>query len=141
VTEASSGLEGARHELVQEVANGKTFWLSSSRSQAVAQETPTAHLMSIYDEYISAYKDRSAMADEATSARLVGLGNALTHVVVLDGRIVGTWKPAGDRRAADAAIDVFRPLTRAESGAVSTALNKYLAFMGRGRSTQQQQVS
>ena len=104
----------------------------------IVDDLARRRLMSIYDEYISAYKDRSAMADEATSARLVGLGNALTHVVLLDGRIVGTWKPATDRRLADAAIDAFRPLTRAEHDAVTAALDRYRAFMGRRRSTRQQ---
>ena len=51
-----------------------------------------AHLLSIYDEYISSYRDRSAICDPAYGKRLVGMGAALAYVIVVDGRIVGTWR-------------------------------------------------
>lgn len=69
------------------------------------------------------------MADAATGARLSALGKALTHVVVVDGRVVGTWKPAIERRVTGAVLDLFRRLTRAESRAVDGAVEKYRAFM------------
>lgn len=129
VTDARAGADSSKHELTREVAGGETYWLSASPTAVSARAEPKAHLLSIYDEYISAYRNRSAMADAATGARLSALGNGLTHVVAVDGRVVGTWKPTIERRSADAVLDLFGRLTRAESRAVAGAVEKYRAFM------------
>ncbi len=57
-----------------------------------------AHLLSIYDEYISSYRDRSAICDPAFGKRLVGMGAALAYVIVVDGWIAGTWQRSVEKR-------------------------------------------
>ena len=54
--------------------------------------SPTAYLLSIYDETIIGYKDRSAIVNEEDGGKLGTMGNALQNVIVIDGRIVGTWR-------------------------------------------------
>jgi hypothetical protein len=109
------GLDGARSRLVHEVIGEQTFWLSPSKMGRRTTTTPTVHLLSIYDEYVSAYKNRSAMVSEETRTRLSTLGNALTHIVVIDGLVTGTWKPRVERRSVAMTVDIFRRLKRAES--------------------------
>ncbi|MGH2604719.1 MAG: winged helix DNA-binding domain-containing protein, partial [Dehalococcoidia bacterium] len=91
LADARSGLEAVEAGLRHEVADGRTCWVPRSR-RSKADGSPTAHLLSIYDEYVSSYKDRSAMIDERHAARLSAMGNALNYIVVVDGRIVGTWR-------------------------------------------------
>ena len=85
--------------------------------------------MSIYDEYMSGYKDRSAMVAPSYGARLQALGNALTAIIVVDGMVVGTWKRTLKKDAVEVTTDLFRSLTSAESQAVATAIDRYAAFL------------
>jgi hypothetical protein len=70
VADARRGLETVKAQFRHEAVGGQTYWFSSSK-QAVKDESPTAHLLSIYDEYISGYKDRSAIIEESYASYLV----------------------------------------------------------------------
>lgn len=128
LTDVRKGVGAVRHRLVSEVVGERTFWLSPSTTVARASRGPTVHLLSIFDEYVSAYKDRSAMADEETRARLSAVGNALTHIVVIGGTVAGRWKPRVERRTVVVTLDLFRRLTPAEDGAVDAAVARYGRF-------------
>jgi hypothetical protein len=123
------GLEAAKAQLEHEVMGGQTCWFSTSEP-SVTEASPTAHLLSIYDEYISGYKDRSAMVDEAHAARLWALGNALRFIVVVDGQVPGTWRRMLSRDAVVVETDIFRRLTEAEERAVGLAAQRYGVFLG-----------
>jgi hypothetical protein len=91
--------------------------------------SPTAHLLSIYDEYISGYKDRSAMGDERHAAKLRALGNALSYIIVIDGQIVGTWRRTIGKGAVVIETNIFTRLTKAEKRAVVVAAHQYGKFL------------
>jgi len=111
-----------------ETANSQVYWLPEPA--AASREIPqTAHILSIYDEYISGYKDRSALGDDGLGARLFALGNALTYIVVVDGQIVGTWKRKLTKNAVICETNLFSALTEAETRAVNTAIQRYADFL------------
>jgi hypothetical protein len=83
-----------------------------------------------YDEYISAYKDRSAIVDAKHGAKLIAMGNALNYVVVVSGQIVGTWKRTFSKDAVVIETDLFRSLTQLENRAVASAADQYCRFVG-----------
>ena len=70
------------------------------------------HLLSIYDEYISGYKDRRAIGEADVGNRLMAMGNALSYIIVMNGQIVGTWRR--DLKASAALIEttLFRAAAR-----------------------------
>lgn len=128
LTEAREGVEAVRHELVQDKINGETYW----RPQTPIFSTlpsPKAFLLSIYDEYISSYKDRSAMGEAEVGEKLMALGNALTYIIVLDGQIVGTFRRELKRKSVIVELNPFRPLTGAEEEAVSAAAHQFATFL------------
>jgi hypothetical protein len=88
--EAQHGIELAKGSLLRDTIDGKTYW----RSPGGDGQEPDggALLLSIYDEYTIAYRDRGALGTERHLERLISMGNALTSVLVLDGIIAGTWK-------------------------------------------------
>jgi DNA glycosylase AlkZ-like len=129
VAEARSGVEAIRSKLRRELMDGRTYW--SSRSARPARRgPPRAHLLSIYDEYISSYRDRGAICEPAHARRLVAMGNALAYVVVLDGRIAGTWSRTFEKQTVHVRVSPFRRLTRVERGAVVAAAERFTSFMG-----------
>jgi len=127
--DARSGLEMVKSQLMQEGIDGQTYWFSTSRPSAKAV-TPTAHLLSIYDEYISGYKDRSAIGDAKLAAKLIALGNALNYIIVVNGQIVGAWKRTFRKDAVVVETNIFTPLTKAENRALDAAARRYGAFLG-----------
>lgn len=130
VADARIGLESVQSSLVREVVDGRTYWLSPRKAATSARRSPTAHLLSIYDEFVSGYKDRSAIASERHAVRLSAMGNALSHIIVVDGHVVGTWKPrvAGERVIVAASL--FKRPRAGDDQAIHAAAGKYGAFLG-----------
>ncbi len=130
VADARAGLEAVKSGLQEQVVDGQTYWLpASDRSRAAG--SPAAHLLSIYDEYVSGYRDRGAIIDPGHAGRLSGMGNALAYIVVVDGRIVGTWRRRLRKDSVVIEVEPFAPLTLARKGALVAAADRYGSFLGR----------
>jgi hypothetical protein len=126
--EARTGLEMAKSWLAQEVIGGQTYWLPQERP-AGKNPSPTAYLLPNYDEYLVGYKDRSASLDPA-QAKLTALGNAVfNHVIVIDGRVVGTWKRTLKKETVIITPSLFTPLGQVEEQTVAEAARRYGAFL------------
>lgn len=129
VADGSAGLEAVKAQLRHEQVGGQTHW--SSISEPITKDgSPIAYLLSVYDEYISGYKDRSAMIDEKHAARLWALGNALTYIVVVDGQVVGTWKRTLRRDRVLIETNIFTQLAKDAQRAVVAAAHRYGEFLG-----------
>ena len=131
IAEARGGLEAAAPRLRSRVVGGVTYW--SAPTAARAQRSERCHLLSIYDEYISSYRDRSAICEPAYGKRLVGMGNALAYVMVMDGRIVGTWKRSSSKDTVHIHLTPFRKFGRAERHAAVAAAERFVRFMDGGK--------
>ena len=82
----------------------------------------TAHVLSAWDEYTVAYRDRSAIVDAKLAGKTL---NGLAWVYIVDGRVGGTWKRnpiALDPRATNKALD--RAIERYQFFCASAALSK-----------------
>ena len=133
--EAQHGIELAKGSLLRDTIEGKTYWRSpGGDGQEPNGEMPDAGggalLLSIYDEYTIAYRDRSALGPERRLERLISMGNALTSVLVLDGIIAGTWKRVLARARVELAVSPFQTLRRADKEAIRSAASAYGEFLG-----------
>jgi hypothetical protein len=91
---------------------------------------PRVHLLSIYDEYLSSYRDRSAIVSPDLGHRLVNQGAALAWTIVLDGQIVGTWRRVLARDHVTIEPTLFVRFSRAERDELAVAALRYGAFLG-----------
>lgn len=125
------GLELVAPQLVHESIEEKTYWFSphAKIAKIVKAKTPTALLLSIFDEYTIAYKDRSALGGERYLEKLLTMGNALTSVLILDGQLAGTWKRTLQKEKIEIKLSPFRPLRPAEQAAVNAAAKHYGEFL------------
>ncbi|HKE14065.1 MAG TPA: winged helix DNA-binding domain-containing protein [Kofleriaceae bacterium] len=126
--EARAALEAARPHLVESSAGGAAHFAGSRPARA---RTPaTAHLLPAYDEYTVAYRERGAFLDRAhaESAR----NGIFSPVVVIDGRIGGTWRRRTGKAAVTITAEVFAPLAPAARRALSAAAARYGRFLGVG---------
>lgn len=129
VTDARKGLDSIRSSLISEVENGQTYWFANSIPTRVP--TPTVHLLPNYDEYTVGYTDRSAIFDKQHNQKLDSRGNFLfNHVIVVNGRVVGTWKRTLKKSEVVIELVPFSTLTNAEKRAVADAAERYGKFLG-----------
>jgi hypothetical protein len=127
--DARAGLAATGAALTSEEISGRTYWFAPAAAPA-PPPAPVAYLLPNYDEYIVAYADRSAVHD-ATAHALDARGNVLfSHTIVVDGRVVGTWKRALKRAAVVLDTTLLAPLSPAATTAVAAAAARYGAFLG-----------
>jgi len=128
LTEARQGLDAVAGELDSETVDGQTYWFADDPLPP-RSPSPTVYLLSIYDEYTIGYKDRRAIVSAEDGARLATMGNALQNVIVMDGRIVGTWRRTLAKTSLVIELNLFRVLSEEERAAVEVAGQKYSEFL------------
>jgi winged helix DNA-binding protein len=131
VADARTGLEMVTSQLMHEVVDGQTYWFSMSTPPA-KDLSQAAYLLPNFDEYIVGYTDRSAVFDATHTNKLDPRGNVLfNHTIVMDGRVVGTWKRTIKKDAVMITPSLFTPLNDAETRAFAASANRYGAFLDR----------
>ena len=128
IADCQRGLNAVKGQLEERIIAGQSYWGRPSPPDQ-QQVSPSAYLLSIYDEYISSYKDSSAIGEAEVGAKLMALGNALTYIMVVDGQIVGNWRRTLSQDAVTIETNPFWPLTPAEDQAVAEAARRYGAFL------------
>lgn len=129
VADARQGLEAVEGDFEREVVGTKTIWFRASLPPA-PDWSPRAHLLSVYDEYLIGYHDRSDVVGSQVSAALKALGPALQYTVVVDGQVVGTWKRTFRRDAVLVHVNLLTALTNEQRQAVDAAARRYGDFYG-----------
>ena len=143
-TDAKRGVEAAGADLAAATDDAaRACWMSPAVADAADAAAPEGgdgvHLLPAYDEYLLGYRDRSAALDPGHAAKIVPGGNGVfAPILVVRGRVVGTWKrqAATRTRPATAAVTPypFEPLAPADAFAVDEAARRYAAFLGGGSS-------
>ena len=127
-SEARAGIEMAGRQLTREVIDGRRCWLSPS-TQAVTRRPRAAYLLPAYDEFLVAYKDRTAVLDAAYSGKRT---NAIFGpTIVVNGRVVGTWKATLGKNSVVVALNPFATLSNTARRAVLEAARRYGTFLGK----------
>lgn len=120
LTDAKRGMQGAA--LVEDRVGDGPIWCAQEEA---ARARASFHLLSNYDEYVVAYRDRAAFVDPAHAfPREMMLAN---HLVIRDGQVIGAWTRAFTRDGVEVEARVFAPLDA--SGV--RALDKAVAAFGR----------
>lgn len=129
LADTREGIGSVRHEFNEVTSDGQVYWFAGDEPPPV-KPSPAAYLLSIYDEFTIGYKDSSAIAGDSTAARLRAMGNALQNVIILDGRIAGTWRREIKQASLVIDLDPFRSLTDAEAAAVVAVARQCGEFFG-----------
>ncbi len=129
VKDAKDALDLIKSELEQATFDGKTYWFPTS-TNVTAPESASAFLLSIYDEYTIAYKDRSDISEARDIERMISMGNALTAVIILNGKVAGTWNKSLKKSTVEIRLNPFRNLNKDEQEALETEVARYGKFVG-----------
>jgi hypothetical protein len=126
IADAAEGLSASSSRLARARFDGEDFWGPEAGFPPPAKP-PVALLLPPFDEFLVAYRDRSAAFDPAHTKRLASL---LSPTIVVKGRVVGTWKKRASRGRLVIVPDFFSPPTEGRLRALRPALERYGAFVG-----------
>jgi hypothetical protein len=128
--DARTGLEMVAAQLTHEEFDGQTYWFSSSLSPAKTI-LPAVYLLPGFDEYLLGYRDRRAVLDPAHATKVVPGGNGMFKpLIVIDGRVVGTWQRTLRKTKVLVTLAPFESLSPTKMEAVAAATEPYGRFLG-----------
>jgi hypothetical protein len=127
--DAKAGLSMLAPQITHEVVNGQTYWFAPSTPRA-KDISPTVYLLPNFDEYHIGYKDHSPVLDAANEAKLNARNNVFSHMIAIDGLIIGTWKRTLKKDAVIIERSTFAPLTEDAARALAVAAERYGRFVG-----------
>ncbi|MEX2238293.1 MAG: winged helix DNA-binding domain-containing protein [Dehalococcoidia bacterium] len=123
------GIDMLRGELVDETIDGKRYWLSLV-GQSGPLDSPVVHLLPQFDEFLVAYRDRSAAVDPDHSGHPV-VDDAISKLVfTVDGRVAGTWSRTPSKGTVGISWSAVRDLGEEEIQALAAAAERYGQFLG-----------
>jgi len=136
VKDADEGINLIQPKLTQANLNGKTYWFSHETEDEgfdslTLNSAKQAFLLSIYDEYTIAYKDRSDISEKRDIERMIIMGNALTAVIILGGKAVGTWKRVLKENSIEIKLNSFKKLNEDKLELIKEAAKKYGKFLNK----------
>jgi hypothetical protein len=113
-------------ELATERTSGREL-VRASKDTPHTKKIDFTCLLPDYDEYGIGYKDRTALFAEADSTRQI----AYNRMIIIDGRIAGSWKRRAEKTDAVVEAVLFRPLSSRKQDALVKAVERYSRFLER----------
>jgi hypothetical protein len=130
VSDARAALEMVSAQLARETIGGATYWMRGD--SPLPKIRRATHLLPGFDEYLLGYKDRSAVLDLAHAGKIVpGSNGQFLSTIVINGRVVGTWKRELTKKSVVITASPFAALKKTESRALAEAAQRYGKFLGR----------
>jgi hypothetical protein len=126
--DATAAIHQAGPALVAETRGARKTWTGAGAVSRV-RTRPSAALLPPWDEYLVADRDRAAALGHLTAQPPpMVIGNAL---VVIDGRVRGTWRRALSASAVEIRTSLWSKATEDERRLVRRAAARYGAFLGK----------
>ncbi|HEX7332137.1 MAG TPA: winged helix DNA-binding domain-containing protein [Pyrinomonadaceae bacterium] len=123
IADARHGVDLVDRHLRQELIDEKVYL--SPRAAKARKSRHSAHLLPAYDEYTVAYKDRQSIYIRTNGKPSITTWGLLGPIVILDGRVVGSWKRTTDKIGLNLPPDLKEP----EKSAITQAVDRYEAFL------------
>jgi hypothetical protein len=130
VADARQGIEMNREWLTSETIEGRTYWFAPPSAPPRLRK-PVIHLLPNYDEYLIAFKDHAASFEGRAPPGSVALYDMLArHIVVMDGWVIGGWRPARQKGGVRIGTRLLRALDASQERALRAAAERYGRFAG-----------
>lgn len=123
VADAKTGIELMKNKLSHETVEDNTYWFVDNMPTEMPRGTL---LLPNYDEYTVAYRDHDAVFDPTHKAKLEVL---FPHTILVNGRVVGSWKREFKRDEVVITIKLFGKPTKDLD--IQSAAEEYGIFLGR----------
>lgn len=106
--------------------DGTYYWRDAQKPAPL----PRALLLPPYDEYTVAYADRTHAGKPPAAPKTFGESALLGPGVVVDGKVIGSWKRNVSKKGVLIETRLWRKVTKPEQAAIDEAADRYAAFIG-----------
>jgi hypothetical protein len=131
--DAKAALASIESHLQKGIVDSRVYWFAGPEPLARKAPAPASvSFLPAFDEFLVGYRDRSAMLDPDLAPRHTqpNTGGMLSPTIILNGRVVGTWRRMLKKGFVLIAPIPFTPLNRHEKKALAVAAAEYGAFLG-----------
>jgi hypothetical protein len=129
LSEARQAVGVAGTLLEEESIGGTTHWsVRASVPRRRGRASARAHVLPAFDEFFVGYADRGAAIDP-DHAKHLGPFEMLGPVVLVDGRLVATWKRRLTRTNVICTARAIAPLGKARLANIRRAFDRYARFL------------
>jgi hypothetical protein len=130
MAEVRAGFEGVKADLVEETIDGGRYWLLRDMLP-IEQAAVRVDALPGFDEFILGYRERDAVLDPAHADKICPGGNGVFYpTIVVNGRVVGTWKREFKKGSVIVTPSPFAALSAAERDGFAAACARYAAYLG-----------
>jgi hypothetical protein len=127
--DARSAVDLASRELASETIDGRIHWFSPETASPL--DSPHAHFLPGFDEFLLGYTDRSATLPPEHAPKIVpGSNGVFLPTVVIDGKTVGIWKRTLRKKSGTLTITPFTKLRKADGRSLAEAADRYARYLG-----------
>jgi hypothetical protein len=131
IKDAQTAIESLGSRVHSERVGGEDYLRLPIKSSATVK-SPHALLLTVFDEYTIAYRNWDLLADKKEmKQKMFAMGNGVGNLVVIDGRIAGTWRRNVSGSRVLMTIALSRSLNAKERSAVKTRIRLYEEFLGK----------
>jgi hypothetical protein len=127
--DVKSGLEMVRSRLEHEVVDGRTYWFAAPPPGGKSG-SKVVDLVQGYDESIMSYSESKDVLSAPMAPAIRGEKVMFTHAILLDGQLIGHWRPVSKKKEVVVETSLYRPLDRVEAQALASAVERYGRFLG-----------
>ena len=130
MTDARHGLEELGEEITAaETEVGTYYGFATAKRPSI--RPPKVHLLPNYDEYVGSFREYWPVFD-SDHLGIRGETDAFNrHLVVLDGQVVGGWRPTQQATSVDIETTVFVRLRHDDQAALEREAKAYARFIGK----------
>lgn len=130
IANARKGLEINKSNLTTEEIEGQTYYLPKSFS-VQKDKFDSLYLLPAFDEFMVAYKDRSASLDVHLSKEAITGNGIFKPIIITDGKVVGIWKRSFKKDSIIIEKKLFGELKEAENEGFLLKAQEYALFEGK----------
>ena len=131
--DARLGIEAIQSELDSETVDGRVYWFAKETRRTAPRSSTGSRgidLVQGLDECIVSYRESKDVLFPSAATTPIPLQDIVfNHVVLLDGQLIGQWRPVQRKGSILVETLLYRRLSRRETGALEAAIEKYSRFM------------
>lgn len=129
VSDARQAIELTGTRLSRLTVEGQDYWMDPKLTTP-PRASSNAYLLPGFDEFMLGYRDRTAALPIIHNQSInPGANGMFAGTIVIDGQVEGTWRRTIKSGAISISLSPFKPLTKSQLSAISTAVESYGAFM------------
>lgn len=128
--DARSGIQMIESELRSDSIDGRRYWFAKASPKPRATAT-VVDLVQGLDECIVSYSESKDVLYPPSMPAAIPPGEIVfNHVILLNGQLMGQWRPVAKRSSVVVETILYRQLYGEEEQSLDAAVERYSAFLG-----------